>query len=761
MKTKKIILIIFIVFSICIVLPNVLAACDYIILSHDPYSQTHKCGNQTDKICPEDFKDLSGASPVCYSESQPACNDIDCKKVFSPPGIFGLSHPLNKSSTNTTPVLNWTTSEGVTYYILYVDDEPSFTAPYKFFQNIGNVNTFQIRNQLEQDKTYFWKVVAHNNTGERIASNAPFRFITNLSEFPCNITNANILKIYCTGESGSCKVGNNITINISVENMTLCNKYNINKIELYARDIGSENPGDPCQVFLTNSTFISKTYSPGFGGSFYSNWTIQSISQKCAGRDMNASKAALYNGTSSSNQIGEKIGSFGTFSFAGTPIPNELFNLSIDTCGDGKSQPTGTCNDFSVHGNIGVNGTSWGLAPKWKMNESGWKNISFGSIPPGEGLPWYKPSNILYNLLSNSSVLGIYTKVRLDKATIIVFARNEDGEFINALIRIWNESSIVASGNNQTLYEYDGNLLGWPATFTIEFRNVASYYITPENISFSLTGNGIYVFNGIYQSFGSQPCFCSDGTPCESCKGTTGHFCQAIPGQNVGEWVNNACSLPHQCPCAVACNEETGYCQGNSLVCHNSETASTCQSNSAFCFWDLGREIPLIAPYHCEACHAVNNIPTVCGDYRNVNACQKTLTTDACGIGASCPGAPAGARDCACVWQSNACQLSFNLSSGGGNGGNNPQSCILNITVGQCGTTQCGTNKKQVIYDYSDPFGSPLGSCALQDKQTCVRCGVAPERMPFFMPWQILIVLGLLAAYYSFFIVSVRNRKRL
>ncbi|MCX6742442.1 MAG: right-handed parallel beta-helix repeat-containing protein [Candidatus Pacearchaeota archaeon] len=582
-----------------------------------------------------------------------------------------------------------------------------------------------------------------------------------LSRFVCNITNANILDIYCTGESGSCKVGNNITINISVENMTACTPDKVNKIELNATEIlDPEHPnGDPCKVSLRNSTYIRKTYGPGFGGSFYSNWTISSISQKCAGRDMNVTKAALYNGTNSANQIGEKIGSFGTFVFAGAPVPF-MFNLSLYTCGD--ENLNGKCENFTINGAVSVNGTPWGKTPKWKMTESGWENISFG-----DASPWYKPSDILLNLIEDTNYTGIYTKDPMNNATIIVFARNEEGEFINALIRIWNESRIVASGNNETKYEYDGNF-GWPAVFTIEFRNVASYYTTPGNISFSLTGNGIYIFNGIYQSSGNRPCFCDDGTLCGSCIGDgTGRFCEAESATH-GRFMF-ACDS-HGCTCNSAhgtcitdpTKQNYNKCAGGGIdVCHDmlhSNSPGNCQGNNNqfTCFWDLGRNPPLNDSYHCERCFAVNGTPISCSNYINRSACEKTTSPlqDACEIGSGCPGAPSGAYDCNCIWKANACQLSFNLSSGGGSGGS--QACTLNLTVEECSIGACGTNKKMVIYQYSNATNP--GTCFLPDQTSCVRCGVETERMPFFAPWQILIVLGLLAAYYSFFIIKKKKR---
>lgn len=571
-----------------------------------------------------------------------------------------------------------------------------------------------------------------NKIGEKIGDFGAFTF-EGLPpiHYSCVITNANIIP-YC-GSDGCNDTIDKIGINITVSNPLFC--VGVDKIEINATN--STLPY--CNVLLENSSDLINPV----GRSYVGNWTV-TVPSHCDGYWMNASYASLYNGTSHDNQIGEMNGSFGTFNFAGIPAPY-MFNLSVDTCG---VDANGQCENFTINGTVSVNGSNWGNTPKSNLVQTGWENLSFGSIPPGEGQPWYKPADFLVDMVRDFNYTGMYTKSQFSNATIIVFARDVNGNFINAQIRIWNESGIAMSGFNRTEYVYDGSS-GWYKVFTIEFRYVSSRYTTPDNITFIVTGPGLNVFDRTYQ-YNQQTCFCNDGTPCNSCKGTTGYFCEQDPQNPTQGRFIPACNSPHQCSCGtLTCNQTSGYCQGNQATCHaqNRNTSATCQAGNG-CFWDLGRD-PLLNGFYCEACHAVNNIPVFCGDYKNATACQKPGTmVDACGIGVRCPGAPSGAFNCKCVWQSNACQLSFNISSGGGGGGGGSmESCILNLNVGECGAAECGTNKKLMIYNYTAPLGA---TCSLPNSTSCVRCGVTTERMPFFAPWQITIVLLLLAVYYTF-----------
>ncbi len=306
---KKIILSFFLVLGICLVLQNVLAECNYINLSNE----IHSCG-QKDSICPENFKDSSGNSPVCSG----VCADLDCQGV----GPFMLDFPKNNSVTNLTPYFNWTVSEGATSYHIYIDNESSFTPPYKFLRNVGSNNYFTLPlNILEPSKTYFWKVVAVNSVGQITASNAPFRFTPTIpQELPCKITSASIIK-FC-GDDNICNDSEIIQMKITVESAAIkCP--NIKKMIIKNfKDIGEEtstitgaiiiNPDSECYPVLINET-------PKITGNvILGNWSVV-VSENCAGKEVGLNTALLYN--SSNILIGLKSGLFGTIKFADKPSP--------------------------------------------------------------------------------------------------------------------------------------------------------------------------------------------------------------------------------------------------------------------------------------------------------------------------------------------------------------------------------------------------------------------------------------------------------
>jgi parallel beta-helix repeat protein len=298
----------------------------------------------------------------------------------------------------------------------------------------------------------------------------------------CNITNASI-KAFC-GNDGLCNVSEKIQLNISVENMSKC--VNVNKIEINASEelvgineseSGAGITGIICKVNMFNTTPTTS------GNSYIANFTISSIPSECSGKKVFAKIAALYN---SSGIIASKEGNFGNFTFVTVAIGK--YNLTVDTCGDTNND--GSCDNYTVKGNITVNGSFWGSAPQSRMLDSGIYNISFSNYPD-----WYKPNDILISLTNNMTVLGVYTKSPLSYSLIIVNATNETGHYINANISIYNATHLLNWSLNMLKYNYTKP--NYPVNFTIKFGNVPGY-ITPNPINITLTNYSIVILKAIY-----------------------------------------------------------------------------------------------------------------------------------------------------------------------------------------------------------------------------------------------------------------------
>ncbi|MGB9708115.1 MAG: hypothetical protein ACPLXC_02190 [Candidatus Pacearchaeota archaeon] len=296
----------------------------------------------------------------------------------------------------------------------------------------------------------------------------------------CQITGA-IIKHYC-GTDG-CSAGESIAMNITVENMTKCDALNVNEMKMYVTTASAQQDG--CNVNMINSTQIHRNTATN---TYYANWTVEiPPGLSCEGRTVYAKVASLHNASGViATKSGEEPNWFGNFTFAQAL---QQYNLSVDTCGE-YSPYNGSCENLSVKGNITVNGSLWGTAPQSKMKDAGIYNISFGLLAG-----WYKPGDILVNLTQNTSVLGIYTKTSINYTLVIVRAKNETGHYIGATIDLYKGNQRVNESTNEVSYNYTGT---YPVNFTAEFGDVSGY-ITPENLTFTIHGNGTYRFEVIYK----------------------------------------------------------------------------------------------------------------------------------------------------------------------------------------------------------------------------------------------------------------------
>ena len=105
---------------------------------------------------------------------------IEVINVNDPPNPFALLSPENGDSLNTTDLaLTWETSvdvdpeDGVTYRML-VSSQSDF-ADTLFYESGLSETTLQLEN-LDRDKTYFWRVVAEDMSSAATANAADFSF---------------------------------------------------------------------------------------------------------------------------------------------------------------------------------------------------------------------------------------------------------------------------------------------------------------------------------------------------------------------------------------------------------------------------------------------------------------------------------------------------------------------------------------------------------------------------------------------------------
>ena len=363
------------------------------------------------------------------------------------------------------------------------------------------------------------RVEFYNSTNLLNSSDGNFGSFTFWQEAPptaCNITNASI-KPYC-GDDG-CNEREKIQLNITVEDTAKC--LNVRKLEINASLIDEAQPAPlgQCRVSITNTTTTS--IQP-IGKSYLGNWTV-SIPKGCEGKQMKAVVAALYNGTERNILIAKKSGNFGSFTFAGV-APRKQYNLSVDTCGDENRPPDGNCENWTVKGNVIVNGSLWGKAPQSRMKDVSIYNVSFGSV---EG--WYKPADILIYLTQNTSLLGVYTKTQINYVLIIVRAKNETGHDIGAPIDLYliqQQQRLVNSSINEVSYKYTDS---YPVYFLADFKDVPGY-LTPENLTITITGFGMFIFEVIYKKEAALPCQITNA----SIKPYCGYEGVCDPGEKIG-----------------------------------------------------------------------------------------------------------------------------------------------------------------------------------------------------------------------------------
>lgn len=118
------------------------------------------------------------------------------------PGAFNLVAPADGASgVSLGPLLDWSPSSGVSYYVVTLDDDSDFSSPQFSFN--ANISQLQLSNNtLTLNKTYYWKVVAINNYGPTSMSPVVASFNTGTPPPACpgdtngdNVTNGADLSV--------------------------------------------------------------------------------------------------------------------------------------------------------------------------------------------------------------------------------------------------------------------------------------------------------------------------------------------------------------------------------------------------------------------------------------------------------------------------------------------------------------------------------------------------------------------------------------
>lgn len=189
-----------------------------------------------------------------------AYTDLVFTVTASPPGIFDLLSPLNNTeSQETMPAMSWQQSsdEHFSNYTLQIDNDPSFSDIDFEYAIVGVENTSKTISQLNQNSTYYWRVIARDIFGSERNSTSYFRYVTD--NIPPQVSLSQPDNLITSSSS-------NILFNYSVSELNT-----LSACSLYLNTSGS---------FIENSTNtspqkeVSNYFSASFGEGYYL-WNIR------------------------------------------------------------------------------------------------------------------------------------------------------------------------------------------------------------------------------------------------------------------------------------------------------------------------------------------------------------------------------------------------------------------------------------------------------------------------------------------------------
>ena len=101
-----------------------------------------------------------------------------------PPADFSLLLPANGGSVQSQmPMLSWQTSYGASYYRIEVGTDTAFSDPLvvSAMTTFPETTAFIIpTGRVKPLQSYYWRVTAFNQYGQKLASNGPFVFTVSL-----------------------------------------------------------------------------------------------------------------------------------------------------------------------------------------------------------------------------------------------------------------------------------------------------------------------------------------------------------------------------------------------------------------------------------------------------------------------------------------------------------------------------------------------------------------------------------------------------
>lgn len=599
-----------------------------------------------------------------------------------------------------------------------------------------------------------------------------FEFWKEQQIYPCKIKDA-LTRTYCNADNDpTCNIGEKIEMNMSLENYEQCNALNMEKVVMrHTGDIGGD-----CFLVMENSSIIKNPSAKRIVG----NWTISpdffEQSPECSGKTVEINEASLFN--TSGKKIGLKTGSFGQVIFKEV---SGTFNLTVRTCETYLDLVNGSCKT-SLNKNINVDGTGWVPTPVSFMLPRGWHNVSFSS----DSTSRQRPKDIFVNLPPKTILTGVYapTTNQLIHSTIIIEAVNSTGQYINARIRLYNDTGFIKEATNKTTYNQTGTLSIYPVNYTIEFLDIpGSGYNKPVNSSFNLTGKGIYQLKYFYSGThsGHPDCYCQEGSTIVDCgqcysSGSLFKYCNRS-SSNQGVWVEDLSTDPDE-DCYGCCTSRylcaQGRCQrtGTTETCNDiiPMTQSRCDRAGFFCYWDKPDGLPGENPpaTFCKHCTDENQKPYSCSDYDNMSTCK----SDRCHV--SNVGCPSGALSCNCEWNISSSKCYLDTSHTGSSPDDNI-CCDYSISFGTCeqgclinGNTQENSRKKTTtcIGECTGMICNRPYNCTLtaqpdgtpsETKTDCIDCGISKTTLPFFTPWQMILVILLVSVYY---IINIKKNRK-
>ncbi len=608
----------------------------------------------------------------------------------------------------------------------------------------------------------------------------------------CNIVSAQIIP-NC---NGVCDIGEEITLNIAVEDKDKCK--NVSKMEILGGNgagwIGTAfvilglatGGGSECSITMENSGSI-RAYNqnlPGISNGFYtSTWTIKEIKPECNGQKITASTAKLYN---ASGIIGSLSGTGveGSFTFTYRDL-NKPMQAIINTTPNLEGILNPLLDIKLEQLSIGdIKQWNWSYksveSQKWTLyKKDGQMNTTIKFSEPPRNI---KIGNYEINLSVWNETMWDSTKVKIrllspghgPLAVISVPSDNQvftsrtvpfDGdlsewpEYVDLFNMTWifsdtKNKTVNASVSKTMTYRYDKSLAS-PNSFKIKLNASGGNKYTIDIVNFYIgvcdegsSKNPRYIFAGECGS--DKPNWCDPST-CDSITKT----CEFTP----------SCTL---CGCigGKTCNMAQGTCvAAQTMQTCGDKSSGTCENdNPPGCYLDKEEN-----PDKCKSCYSYGQRTiTSCSNYSNPESCGN----DKCQLGIS--GSDAllmlGQRKLIlgeeyeviktqCSWNlgTTSCTLNATWSPAQSNNNPVPQNvqCIYSTLIGSCGSCNAGIFQGKLI-KYTLVSGTQE-NCG-GSYESCARCGFTQERLPFFSVWQIIPVIFLIVMYY--FVVSKKKRMK-